>query len=834
MELLLLIAVIGLGLIVADLRRRLIRAEGEIRALLVRTTAPEPKDFAPREADLEVVVRRRPPPFAPPPVTTREAEERPAVPAEPVAEPRGFDLESLIGGRLPVWVGGAALVLAGFFLVRAAIDAGWFGPGARTLLACLLAFVLIAASEVARRLPATRDDPRIGQALAGAGVASLYATLYLAAALYHLVAPLPAFVLLLAITGAGLALSLRQGPPTAIMALTGGFLAPLVAGYDAAGTAPLLVYLALLLAGLFVLSVRRGWGWLALASAAAGFGWTAFLAVMLDAGDRPIVGGFVVFLSIGAALALPASGTRSQPLRVAPLALGLIQLFALAPTLDFSPLGWAFYLVLAAAAVVLAWREPSLSPAPLIAAGLLLALFALAPARASTGLAAVVATLFLGGAGLARSRVHRDWALLAIAGLIGPLAVLQLGTPQLLPRAAWAPFGLVIAAAAGWLAWRHRDRIEGRDTGLVGGTLAAASAVVLGAMALFGEDAAGLALAAAIVAVAEAARRLGARSLAGAAIVPLALGLIAAHREVGALIEALARSLPGEELIYPALPPLAAILTRLLPLALAALVPLRTAEGYGHWRRPAAIVAGVLAAATAYVLMKRPLAIADAGTFMTWGFAERAVITLVALGTGWVLRTPAPLAARALAILALARIVWFDLLLLSPVFAPQSVGAIPLLNAAVLLPAVAAAILWIWGERPWRIPALALMLVAALAAVRQAAHGSILTGPVGTGENWGYSATMLALGLIWLWRGLLGGARDLRFAGLGLAMIVALKVFTIDIALDGILRVVSFLGIGVTLIAISWAYTRFLKAPAEPVPLIGVSRAKDPPPQPSP
>ncbi len=815
MELLLLIAVIGLGLVVADLRRRLIRAEGELRALHIRTAAPEPKDFAPREADMEVVVRRRPPPFAPPPVVAREADEPPPAMTEPAPAPHGFDLESLIGGRLPVWIGGAALVLAGFFLVRAALDAGWFGPGARTLLACLLAFVLIAASEAARRLPATRDDPRIGQALAGAGVASLYATLYLAAALYHLVAPLPAFVLLLAITGAGLALSLRQGPPTAIMALTGGFLAPLVAGYDAAGTAPLLVYLALLLAGLFVLSVRRGWGWLALASAAAGFGWTAFLAVMLEAGDRAIVGGFVVLLSIGAALALPASGTRAQPLRVAPLALGLIQLFALAPTLDFSPLGWAFYLVLAAAAVALAWREPALSPAPLVAAVLLLALFAIAPARATTGIAAIVATLVVGGAGLARSRVHRDWALLAIAGLIGPLAVLQLGTPQLLSRAAWAPFDLVIAAAAGWLAWRHRDRIEGHDAGLVGGVLAAAGAIVLGAMALFGEEAATLALAVAIVAVAEAARRLRARSLAGAAVVPLALGLIAAHREVGALVEALARSLPGEELIYPALPPVAAILTHLLPLAFAALVPLRTAEGYGHWRRPAAITTGVVAAAAAYALIKQPLAIASADAFVAWGFIERAVITLAALAAGRALATRAPMAARALAIVAIARIAWFDLFLLSPVFAPQAVGPIPLLNAAVLLPAVAAAILWTRGERRWRIPALALMLVAALAAVRQGAHGSILTGPVGTGENWGYSAAMLALGLVWLWRGLIGGARDLRFAGLGLAMIVALKVFTIDIALDGILRVVSFLGIGVTLIAISWAYTRFLKAPAE-------------------
>ncbi|MEB3059491.1 hypothetical protein, partial [Parvimonas sp. D9] len=79
----------------------------------------------------------------------------------------------------------------------------------------------------------------------------------------------------------------------------------------------------------------------------------------------------------------------------------------------------------------------------------------------------------------------------------------------------------------------------------------------------------------------------------------------------------------------------------------------------------------------------------------------------------------APRAARTLAIAALARIVWFDLLLLSPVFAAQAVGPIPLLNAAVMLPAAAAAVLWTWGERRWRIPALALMLVAALAAVRQ-------------------------------------------------------------------------------------------------------------------
>ncbi|WP_176484690.1 DUF2339 domain-containing protein [Sphingomonas spermidinifaciens] len=826
MEPLLLAAVIALGIVLADTRRRLARAEARLQDL-ADAAAPEPREF-------EVVVRRAPPPFAPRPAPHAATRPKPALSApasEPVASAgaaaeapgvgqakAGFDLESLIGGRLPVWIGGAALVLAGFFLVRAAIDSGWFGPGARTLLACLLAFVLIAASEAARRLPATRDDPRIGQALAGAGVASLYATLYLAAALYHLVAPLPAFVLLLLITGAGLALSLRQGPPTAIMALAGGFLAPLVAGYDAAGTAPLLVYLALLLAALFVLSVRRGWGWLAVASAAAGFGWTGFLALMLGAEARPIVGGFVVLLSIGAALALPASGARSRWLRLAPLGVGLAQLFVLAPTLDFSPLGWAFYLVLAAAAVALAWREPVLSPAPLMAAALLLVLLAAAPTTGTTGVAAIAATLIFGAPGLTRSRAHRDWALMAVIGLLGPLAVLQLGTPQLLPRAAWTPFDLVVLAAAAWLAWRHRDRIEGTDTGLIGGTLAAAGAGVLAAAALFGEDAAGVALAAALIAIAEVARRLGARALSGSAAIPLALGLLAAHREIGALVEALARSLPGEELIYPALPPAGGVLLRLLPLAVAALLPLRHKDGYGAARRPAAIVAGVLAAATAYALMKQPLAIADADAFLRLGFYERAAITLAALAAARALATRAPVAARTLATLAIARIAWFDLLLLSPLFAAQAVGSIPLLNAAVLLPGMAAAILWTWGERRWRVPALALMLVAALAAVRQAAHGSLLTGPVGTGENWGYSAAMLALALVWLWSGLVGGARDLRFAGLGLVMVVAFKVFTVDIALEGILRVVSFLGIGVTLIAISWAYTRFLKGPAQPSP----------------
>lgn len=793
------IAVVVLAVLLFDTRRRLSAAE----AVIARLSAPAPVEVADEPV---AVIRRRPPPFVPAPPPARPA-------STPPAPRRKLDLESLIGGRLPIWIGGIALVLAGFFLVRAAIDSGLMGPGVRVVLAAIFALAMVGASEVARRLPATREDARVGQVLAGAGVASAYGTLYLAAALYHLLTPIAAFVVLLGITGAGLALAIRQGPPTAVMALVGGFVAPLVAGYDAAGVAPLMVYLGLLVGALFVLAARRGWGWLAIAAALAGFGWTGFLTFALDGGDRPVVGVFVVGLALAASLALPKAGATRLALRIAPMALGLAQLFLLAPALDFSPLGWAFYLVLGAAAVAFAWREATMVVGALVAAILTSILLAIAPADGSTGVAALIATVIFGGPGLMRSREDRYWAALALIGIAGPIVTLHLGTPMLAPNAMWAVLELTAACIGAWLAWRHRDRIEGTDIGLVGGALVASGCGVLALIAVAGEGAGGVGLALAMLGLYIAGSRLNATALQSAAALPLFAAIPVAWRELGQFASGLAMSLPGEELIYPQLPRFADMMRMVAPPGVAALVVLRDTVGFGRWRKPAMVLGGTMFALAVYGALKQPLAIATAETFAAWGFIERAMITLVALGVGWGLATRgiARRVGDVLLIVGLARILWYDLILLSPVFSPQAVGAAPILNAAVLLPVVGAALCWTWPGGRARIPSLVLMLVAALALVRQAAHGDIITGPVGTGENWGYSAAMLAVALAWLWRGIVGGARDLRFAGLGLVLVVALKVFTIDVALDGILRVVSFLGIGVTLIAISWAYTRFLK-----------------------
>jgi uncharacterized membrane protein len=208
------------------------------------------------------------------------------------------------------------------------------------------------------------------------------------------------------------------------------------------------------------------------------------------------------------------------------------------------------------------------------------------------------------------------------------------------------------------------------------------------------------------------------------------------------------------------------------------------------------------------------LAIATLPHFVQWGFVERALITQALLAAGWLLmrRNRLPSLAGALFTLGLARLVWFDLLLLNPALQPQSVGPLPLLNAAVLHLALAA--FWLWRLPPLpplRIGAAALTLVALLAAMRQAVHGDIPVGGISTLENGGYSAVLLGLALFWLWRGIAAEARDLRFLGLGLLTLVTFKVFLVDAAaLDGILRILSFLALGVALIGIGWAYTRFL------------------------
>lgn len=826
-----LLLALGVGAAFFVVLRRLTVVEQELRrveSLLARieerashfvaidTTpiADRPMEAAPDDtaqpAARVITTAERPAHATPPPART--APSRPPI-----------NLESLICGSLPIWIGGAALVLAGFFLVRYSIESGLLGPATRTMLAALFGLALIAASEAARRFPATAEDPRVAQVLAGAGVASLYGTLYMAAALYHLIAPLTAFVAVVLVTAAAMGLALRHGPPTAVMALIGGFVAPLVAGFDAAGIGPLLVYLALFTGALFGLAIHRGWGWLALAASIAGFAWINFLIAALHGRgeDLSAVGGFTMLLAACGSAALPATGMRNPWLRLAPLVAGFVQLLVLAPSLEFGALAWSFYLVLAAAALFLSWREALYLPAALAALGFLLVLEGLAllqPERSATPVAATIATLLFAVSGHALANRGRGWGALALGGTAGPLLVAHACVPSLLAPWAWGMLELLAAAACAHLAWRRRSDAD--DPALTAASLAAGLLVALGLAQFLPHAWLSLPLTLVLLGLAGWARIARAPALFTLPALPYLAALIAAALPLVDLARTIALSLGGERLPWLYLPALDQLFRTLALPTLALLFILLDTRQLGRARRGVGSAATGVAILLLYALAKQILAIGMPPRFVAFGFVERALLTQACLAAGWYLlrsrRLPS-LAAFLLG-LGLVRLVWFDLLILNPAIEVQAVGAIPLLNAATLHMALAA--FWLWTlpkAQAWRAGAALLTIAAALALVRQATHGSTLTGPVSTLENGGYSAALLGIALFWLWRGITAGIYDLRIAGLALLTFVTFKVFLVDAAaLDGLMRILSFLALGVALIGISWAYSRFLARPAAP------------------
>ncbi|WP_182466655.1 DUF2339 domain-containing protein [Sphingomonas gilva] len=746
--------------------------------------------------------------------------------------------ENLVGGRLPIWIGGAALVLAGFFFVRYAIEAGLLGPAARAVIAAIFGLALVAASEAARRLHATADDPRIAQALAGAGVASLYGTLYMAGELYGLIGGLSAFVLMLLVTGLALGLSVRHGPPTAIMGLIGGFAAPLVTGYSESNLVPLLIYLALFTAALFGLAIARGWAWLALAASGAGFAWSAWLIAVIDGDAAAAIGPFILILAIGAAFALPRLEGGRPIVRAAPLLLGLVQLLMLAPRLEFSPLAWALYAMLAGAVIILAARDLRLTVAAGAAGALALLLLAIGLANGSPSApaAALVFALLFAGAGhalMGRPESHpagrATWTLLALGGSAGPFLLSRALWAEPVSDGLWALLAVASAVPAALVAWRCREsgqteQVLGRAAlGHLGGPAVAALLIIVGFAPIVTPAWTPVLIAFVMLALALWARLVGRGAIFALPAIAWGAALLAAAEPLADYAWLVFRSLTGLRIPFRLLPDLADALTQLaIPATIAAALLAFDARQFARARWLVAASAAAIAVLLAYTFAKLPLAIASPEAFLAMGFTERAALTQALFAAAWLLGRSSAwrMLAAAIAAVALARIVWFDLLLLNPLLVRQAVGPIILLNAAVLH--AAAATIWLWllsrilpASRSWRLLSLAGFALTALVIVRQASHGSILTGPFGQGETWLYSAALLAVSVAWLAHGIHTGARDLRIAGLALLTLVTFKVFLIDAAaLEGLLRILSLLGLGIALIAIGWAYGKVLRRPA--------------------
>ncbi|RWD98782.1 MAG: DUF2339 domain-containing protein, partial [Mesorhizobium sp.] len=243
---------------------------------------------------------------------------QPAAPTEaapPAAAARQTDVETALGTRWAVWVGGIALALGGLFLIRYTIEAGIFGPGVRLAMAGILGLVLIAGAEFIRRtgfrVPVQgAAGAYIPSILTAAGAFILFGTVYAAHGIYGFIGPALAFTLLGAIGVAAIAASLVHGLALAGIGLVGAMVTPALVASQAPNPWALFVYLAIVLAATAAIARIRDWKAL-VAAAFAGTGiWT--ILYMTDAPEMNLAAVVFVSLATLAVLALVWLSRRDE------------------------------------------------------------------------------------------------------------------------------------------------------------------------------------------------------------------------------------------------------------------------------------------------------------------------------------------------------------------------------------------------------------------------------------------------------------------------------------------------------------------------------------------
>jgi len=293
----------------------------------------------------------------------------PAPPPPPPPADRGF--EEQLGTQWVVWIGGLALVLGGFFLVRYSIEAGLIGPRVRIMLGGIFAACLLAAGEWTRHKESISDIVALPVAnipaiLTAAGTAVAFATVYAAYALYGFLAPASAFILLGLVALGTLAAALLHGPALAGLGVVGAFVTPLLVSSDQPDYWALYIYLAVVTAASLGLARIRLWRWLAVTTLAFALFWTL---PCLDCGPsmvaphlfHVIVGFLLVALLVVCGLLFgPAiEAEQIEPVSSGSLAAYLFAATAIVLASAHADGALVTFAILVAATLAIAWRAPA-------------------------------------------------------------------------------------------------------------------------------------------------------------------------------------------------------------------------------------------------------------------------------------------------------------------------------------------------------------------------------------------------------------------------------------------------------------------------------------------
>ncbi len=803
------------------------------------------------------------------------AEDRTAAPVPaatpPLPQPSpGF--EERIGTRWVVWVGGLTLALGGFFMVRYSIDAGLLGPGVRTLLGGAFALALLAAGEWTRRqesISAIEALPiaNIPAILTAAGTAVAFATVYAAYALYDFLAPASAFILLGMVALGTLAAALLHGPALAGLGIAAAFITPVLVSSEKPDYWALYLYLAVVTGAAFGLARIRLWRWLAVTTIAAALLWTMPCLQCGPSMVAPhafhVIAGFVLaglLVVCGFMFGPPAEEGRIEPVSSGSLAAYLLGATLIVLSSFHADAAMMAFALLVAGTLFVAWRAQAATGAVGAAAFFVFVVFAEWAVRGnpdmlvlpggplpgigpnatdgSVSLHLVSAAIFAAGFGTAgflaqgRSVTAIIPVIWSAAAVFTPLALLIALYARIAHLDRSIPFAIlaVVLAAAYGAATETLARRDNRP-GLAISTALFATGT-LGALALaltFALERGWLTIALALMSMGSAWISMQRpipflRSLAAilAGIVTLRIGY--EPRIVG---DAVGTTPIFNWLLWGyGVPALSFWIGSHFLRRRADDPPLRTLEA-------AAILFTVLLA-----FMEIRHAVNGGDVYRaTAGLTELALQVCAALAMAIGLerlriRTRSVvhnISAILLTVFAGLTAIFGLMLLETPILWPTNVGGVffNLLLLAYALPAVLALLLSyaVAGRRAASYAnviaagALVLALTYVTFEIRRLYHGPVLTRGDTTGaEQYTYSIAWLAFGVALLGIGIIFNSQRARLASAAVIALTILKAFLIDMStLTGIYRALSFMCLGLVLVAIGWLYQRILfRRPALP------------------
>lgn len=774
-----------------------------------------------------------------------------------------LSFEQQFGARLPVWIGGIALALAGFFMVKYSIETGLLSPTVRVILGIIFGAGLLYAAHWIRSKPKFANGTRISQALSGAGIADLYVCIFAATNLYGLVPPFLGFTGMALVTAIAVILSLKHGMPIALLGLVGGFLTPAMVGSNDPQAPILFIYLYFVLTGLMVVIRKQCWWLLAIPAVLGAFVWvclwlfggnfsptdTIYLGLFLMA-----ISATVVYLSKEQYAEDFEGEVKLNDMR-STVSLNYITLGGaifltgtIAAQAGFGLLEWGLFGLLSLGGIGLAYfnqRLYGLVPWVSMAVNAVMLMMWNTPdVNAYALIISLFAALYIASGYVLQSKSERPliWSGLTAAASIGYYLIAYYKLHDTFSISFMPLFWGAIAvefAGLGSLALKRLYAEIPSEHPQRQHVLAIYAATVTAFLAIgltieLPREFLSVAFAAQMFAIAWINTKVDVKALRGiAGILACVFGFLLIPQII-LLVQLTAYSLVEAKLSLQESVPIVNWPTFQLGLPalffIAASYLLRIKKD-DLLVRVFEVSAIALIGVMGYYLTRHAFHIDENVLFIKAGFIERGVITnilfIYGLGCLWVGRNYARqavhLSGLVLSAIAIFRIGYFDLIAYNPIWSTQAVGELPILNALLLTYGLP--ILWTWkatqelpyaGKEQWSKYgygfALLLAFVLISYNVRHMFHGTYLnSGLTSNAEIYTYSAVWLVCGIALLFFGTLKKDKMIRIASLIIMILTVGKVFLYDASeLEGLFRVFSFFGLGLSLLGLSWFYTRFV------------------------